>query len=141
MPLVVRHAAASLLALPLCLGISHAAPAVQLGYGFDETHHVQKAEVAMLWDSGFAWGNPQGWLVDLQWEVNIARWNSSSDNNPHDLWEFGASPVVPVTTRPSEPFSTRWPQSDRNASRSSEPSARNGVTTAVRTSPSIESGL
>ncbi|MBP0623317.1 acyloxyacyl hydrolase [Cupriavidus sp. LEh25] len=96
-PLAVRHAAtASLLALPLGLGTAHAAPAVQLGYGFDDTHHVQKVEMAMLWDSGFAWGNPQGWLIDLQWEVNVARWNSSSDNNPHDLWEFGASPVVRI---------------------------------------------
>ncbi|AQV97659.1 acyloxyacyl hydrolase [Cupriavidus necator] len=69
---------------------------MQLGYGFDDSHHVQKAEVAMLWDSGFAWGNPQGWQVDLQWEVNVAHWRSTSDNNPNNLWEFGASPVVRV---------------------------------------------
>ncbi|WP_454738177.1 acyloxyacyl hydrolase [Cupriavidus necator] len=75
---------------------ARAAPAVQLNYGFDDTHHVQKAEVAMLWDSGWAWGNPQGWQVDLQWEVNVARWFSNSDHNPNDLWEFGASPVVRI---------------------------------------------
>ncbi|WP_244222606.1 acyloxyacyl hydrolase [Cupriavidus lacunae] len=69
---------------------------MQLGYGFDDSHHVQKAEIAMLWDSGFAWGNPQGWQVDLQWEVNVAHWRSTSDNNPNNLWEFGASPVVRV---------------------------------------------
>lgn len=93
-----RHAAlAALVALPLCLGsAARAAPAVQLNYGFDDGHHVQKAEVAMLWDSGWAWGNPQGWQVDLQWEVNVARWFSNSDNNPNDLWEFGASPVVRI---------------------------------------------
>ncbi len=93
-----RHAAlAALVALPLCLGTAaRAAPAVQLNYGFDNDHDVQKAEVALLWDSGWAWGNPQGWQVDLQWEVNVARWFSNSDHNPHDLWEFGASPVVRI---------------------------------------------
>ncbi|MDQ0138630.1 acyloxyacyl hydrolase [Cupriavidus necator] len=86
---------AALLALTGCLGTAAlAAPAVQLGYGFDDRHHLQKAEIAMLWDSGLAWGNPQGWQVDLQWEVNVARWFSDSNNNPNDLWEFGASPVV-----------------------------------------------
>src|SRR3954447_15120893 len=48
----------------------------------------------------------------------------------------GASPVVPVTTSPSEPLSTRYRASARNASRSREPSDLNGVTIAVRTSPS-----
>lgn len=94
---VRRTVAAGLLALPLCLGATaRAAPAVQIGYGFDNNNDVQKAEVAMLWDSGFAWGNPQGWQVDLQWEINVARWRSSSDNQPNDLWEFGASPVVRI---------------------------------------------
>ncbi len=44
--------------------------------------------------------------------------------------------MVPVTTTPSEPFSSRNSQSERNTSRSTEPSSRNGVTTAVRISPS-----
>ena len=48
----------------------------------------------------------------------------------------GDSPVVPVTTRPSEPFSSRCSHRERNAPRSTEPSSRNGVTIAVSTSPS-----
>ena len=36
----------------------------------------------------------------------------------------GDSPVVPETTRPSEPWSTRCAASSRNASRSTDPSAR-----------------
>ncbi|CAG2134913.1 Lipid A deacylase PagL [Cupriavidus yeoncheonensis] len=71
-------------------------PAVQLGYGFDPNHDVQKIEAAFLWDSGFAWGNPQGLLVDLLWEVNVARWHSTSSNNPRNPWEFGFSPVARV---------------------------------------------
>ena len=50
--------------------------------------------------------------------------------------EHGPSPVVPVTTRPSEPLSTRWRASARKLSRSTAPSRLNGVTIAVRTSPS-----
>src|SRR5215207_4707828 len=45
----------------------------------------------------------------------------------------GASPVVPATTSPCEPFSTRWRASRRAAPRSSAPSASNGVTIAVIT--------
>ncbi|CAG9170781.1 Lipid A deacylase PagL [Cupriavidus laharis] len=78
-------------------GLAQAAPpipAVQLGYGFDTSHDVQKVEAAFLWDSGFAWGNPQGLLLDLQWEVNVARWHSTSSNNPRNPWEFGFSPVA-----------------------------------------------
>ena len=47
--------------------------------------------------------------------------------------ERRASPVVPVTTSPSEPLSTRWRASARKPSRSTEPSPLNGVTIAVRT--------
>ena len=47
----------------------------------------------------------------------------------------GDSPVVPLTTRPSLPASTRWVASRCAPSRSSAPSAVNGVTMAVRTRP------
>ena len=48
----------------------------------------------------------------------------------------GASPVVPATTIPSEPLSSRNPQApERRRGRPSRRS-RNGVTIAVRTSPS-----
>uniref|UniRef100_Q46U00 Lipid A deacylase n=2 Tax=Burkholderiaceae TaxID=119060 RepID=Q46U00_CUPPJ len=74
-------------------------PAVQIGYGIDTSHDIQKVDVAFLWDSGYAWGNPEGWLLDLQWEVNVARWHSTSSNNPRNPWEFGASPVVRLAWR------------------------------------------
>ena len=45
----------------------------------------------------------------------------------------GDSPVVPETTSPWEPFSTRWRASLRAASRSSAPSSVNGVAIAVIT--------
>src|SRR5436189_669639 len=49
----------------------------------------------------------------------------------------GDSPVVPQTTSPSEPFSTRNVASSRNRSKSTAPSTRNGVTIAVITEPSM----
>ncbi|MGN5476236.1 acyloxyacyl hydrolase [Cupriavidus basilensis] len=95
----MRHAAlaAVLLGVALRSSLAQAAPpipAVQIGYGVDSKHDVQKIEAAFLWDSGFAWGNPQGWLLDLQWEVNVARWHSTSSSNPRNPWEFGVAPVV-----------------------------------------------
>ena len=51
----------------------------------------------------------------------------------------GLSPVVPATTMPSEPLSTRWRARAWNASKSIDSSSRNGVTIAVRTRPSIPS--
>src|SRR5437016_1054476 len=53
----------------------------------------------------------------------------------------GASPVVPHTTTPSEPLSTRYVARSRNRSTSTEPSALNGVTIAVITEPSIRSPI
>ena len=49
----------------------------------------------------------------------------------------GLSPVVPATTIPSEPLSTRWRASRWNASKSTAPSSPNGVTIAVSTLPSM----
>src|SRR4051794_3401211 len=49
----------------------------------------------------------------------------------------GLSPVVPATTMPSEPWSSRWRASDWNPSKSIDESLRNGVTIAVSTRPSI----
>jgi len=91
---VAAGLAASLLANP-----AQAAPAVQLGYGFDDKHKVEKADVAVQWDSGFAWGNPTGWQADLLWEANVAWWHSTSDHHPRNPWEFGFTPVMRVAWR------------------------------------------
>src|SRR5918995_4842676 len=50
--------------------------------------------------------------------------------------KVGDSPVVPATTSPSEPLSTRCAQRRLKASRLTVPSPLNGVTIAVRTWPS-----
>src|SRR5689334_6819334 len=47
----------------------------------------------------------------------------------------GPSPVVPHTTMPSDPVSTRWWASRRAESRFRDPSAANGVTIAVSRDP------
>jgi hypothetical protein len=89
-------------ALLAACSLAHAAdyvPSVQLGYGWDDSNHVQKVEVAFQWNSGYAWGNPEGWLVGLAWEVNVARWHSTSHENPRNPWEFGVSPVVTLAWR------------------------------------------
>src|SRR5688572_33148519 len=52
----------------------------------------------------------------------------------------GASPVVPLTTRPSLPWSARWTATLATPSRSTLPSAVNGVTIAVSTRPNGAAG-
>ena len=52
----------------------------------------------------------------------------------------GASPVVPLTTMPSLPWSTRWVATRATPSRSTPPSAVNGVTIAVSTRPKGAAG-
>ena len=47
----------------------------------------------------------------------------------------GDSPVVPESTRPSQPASMRWVASRAAVAVSSEPSGLNGVTIAVSTVP------
>ncbi len=52
----------------------------------------------------------------------------------------GASPVVPLTTMPSLPWSARWVATLATPSRSTLPSAVNGVTIAVSTRPNGAAG-
>src|SRR5271166_1400977 len=51
-----------------------------------------------------------------------------------------ASPVVPATTNPSEPFSARWCISATNASSLTFPATSKGVTIAVRIVPNSVMG-
>ncbi|KAA6120113.1 acyloxyacyl hydrolase [Cupriavidus cauae] len=75
---------------------AQADPAVHVAYGRDPGHGLNKYEVGLNWDSGFAYGNPQGWLAKLQWEVELARWNARSGNNRRDVTELGFSPILRV---------------------------------------------
>jgi len=69
-------------------------PAVQFGYGNDDKHHIDKYEVVFRWDSGHAWGNPEGWLLGLGYEMNVAYWHSTASDHPQSPWEIGAAPVL-----------------------------------------------
>src|SRR3954470_6361550 len=70
--------------------------------------------------------------------VSTATRKSSSRSSSESV---GLSPVVPATTKPSEPLSSRWFARSRNHSKSIVPSSLNGVTIAVRTSPSTAPSL
>ncbi|WP_428979478.1 acyloxyacyl hydrolase [Cupriavidus oxalaticus] len=85
-------------ALPLA-GTAHADPAVYAAFGRDPGHGINKYEIGVNWDSGFAWGNPHGWLARLQWEVALAQWNARSGTNRQDVTEFGFSPILRVEKR------------------------------------------
>lgn len=92
------------LATAACLaGPAHAfeytPPSVQIGYGNDHKHSINKTEVAFQWDSGHAWGNPAGWQLAMGYELNVGYWNSTSQNNPRDPWEIGISPVFTLAWR------------------------------------------
>jgi hypothetical protein len=68
----------------------HAEPAVHVGFGRDYSHNINKYEIGLMWNSGFAWGNPQGWQTTLHWEVDLARWQAREGRN---VTEVGFSPV------------------------------------------------
>lgn len=72
---------------------AYADPAVHFAFGRDPGHNINKYEVGVNWDSGFNWGNPQGWLFKLQWEAELAEWNTLSGTNHHNVTEFGFSPI------------------------------------------------
>ncbi|GAA0799711.1 acyloxyacyl hydrolase [Cupriavidus gilardii] len=85
-----------LVALPLLIAgtAAWADPTVQIAYGTDSRTDVRKVDIAFGWDSGYGWGDPTGLRLGLLWEVNVARWDSTSDANPRNLWEIGAQPVL-----------------------------------------------
>lgn len=91
-------AAAAVLASGLS-SVAKADPAVHVAYGRGPEHNINKYEVGVNWDSGYAWGNPQGWLVNLQWEFVLAEWNTRSGVNHHNVTEFGFSPIVRLEKR------------------------------------------
>jgi len=85
--------AAALLAAGLS-GTARAAPTVQAAFGRDPSHNINKYEIALNWDSGFNWGNPDNWLLRLQWEAELAEWIPNSGTNRHNVTELGFTPIV-----------------------------------------------
>ncbi len=78
---------------------AHADPGVHVAFGRDPGHNIDKYELGINWDSGFAWGNPQGWQVKLQWEAELAEWNARSGTNAQNVTEFGFSPIFRLEKR------------------------------------------
>lgn len=78
---------------------AHADPAVHVAFGRDTDNGLNKYEVGLNWDSGFAWGNPNGWGAKLQYEVELARWNTRRGTNRQDVTEFGLSPILRIEKR------------------------------------------
>lgn len=92
------HALRLAMAAFTCCGaaLCHAGPAVHAGFGRDFSHNINKYEIGLMWDSGFAWGNPQGWQTTLHWEVDLARWDARAGRN---VAEVGFSPVFRLEKR------------------------------------------
>lgn len=89
-------------AISLSVAISAPAsadPAVHLAFGRDPSHGIDKYEVGINWNSGFAWGNREGWRARLQWEVELAQWDSRSGTNRQSVTEFGFSPIFRLEKR------------------------------------------
>ena len=68
---------------PPAAGAAHADPTVQAAFGRDPSHGINKYEVALNWDSGFNWGNPDSWLLRLQWKSS---------------WPSGFPKAAPIAT-------------------------------------------
>ncbi|WER47685.1 acyloxyacyl hydrolase [Cupriavidus sp. WKF15] len=76
-----------------------AEPAIHAAFGRDPSHNINKYEIGINWDSGFAWGNPQSWQARLQWEAELAQWDSRSGTRQQNVTEFGFSPILRVEKR------------------------------------------
>lgn len=79
------------------VGWSH--PAVHVAYGRDTSHDVNKYEIGVNFNTPLQYGNPQGWLLRLQAEFNVAGWDARGGTNPQNLFEFGISPILRVEKR------------------------------------------
>lgn len=74
-------------------------PAVQLVVGRDAGKDLDKAELTFIWDTGWKWGNPQGWLLNLDVELALAHWRARGGTNRHNLFEAGVSPMFRIEYR------------------------------------------
>jgi lipid A 3-O-deacylase len=74
-------------------------PAVQVLAGRDAGKDIDKTELTLVWDTGWKWGNPQGWLLNLDLELALAHWNAKGGTNSRNLFEAGISPMFRVEYR------------------------------------------
>ncbi|MGD7084910.1 acyloxyacyl hydrolase, partial [Ralstonia pseudosolanacearum] len=85
-------AAAVSAATLLAAAPAQADPSVRAIYGRDNRHGIEKYGVDIDFDSGFHWGNPQGWFLNLDWEIALGQWRSTKGTNRQNLTEFGVTP-------------------------------------------------
>ncbi|WP_197330814.1 acyloxyacyl hydrolase [Ralstonia syzygii] len=91
---------ATLLAAPLLAAApAQADPSVRAIYGRDNRHGIEKYGVDIDFDSGFHWGNPQGLFLNLDWEIALGQWRSTSGTNRQNLTEFGVTPLFRLEKR------------------------------------------
>lgn len=74
------------------VGWSH--PAVHFGFGRDTSHDINKYELGVNFNTPIQYGNPEGWLIRLQAEADMAGWNTRGQTNQRDLAELGLSPII-----------------------------------------------
>lgn len=74
-------------------------PAVQVLVGRDAGKDINKTELNLIWDTGWKWGNPQGWQLNLDVELALAHWNAKSGTNRRNLFEAGVSPMFRLEYR------------------------------------------
>ena len=81
-------------------------PAVHVAFGRDYSHDINKYEIGFQFDSGFHWGNPQGWQTTLYWEFDLAQWQTRYGTPRQNVVEGGFSPLFRLQKRGGswEPF-------------------------------------
>ncbi|AST30169.1 acyloxyacyl hydrolase [Ralstonia pseudosolanacearum] len=92
-------AAAVSAATLLAAAPAQADPSVRAIYGRDNRHGIEKYGVDIDFDSGFHCGNPQGWFLNLDWEIALGQWRSTKGTNRQNLTEFGVTPLFRLEKR------------------------------------------
>ncbi|MBY4896616.1 acyloxyacyl hydrolase [Cupriavidus sp. AU9028] len=96
----LRAASAAVAALAaLTMAPAHADPGLHFAYARDTGEGINKAELGLNWDTPYKWGNPQGWQLKVQGEVNVAHWDARRGTNQRDVWELGLSPILRLEKR------------------------------------------
>lgn len=104
--LAALTAGLAVLGLPAVAHAEIPVPAVHVAFGRDYSHDINKYEIGFQFDSGFNWGNPQGWQTTLYWEFDIAQWQTRYGTPRQNVVEGGFSPLFRLQKRGGswEPF-------------------------------------